>query len=45
MTLKDAFEIEDTRGVGYVTIRQYDEILKSLDIHLDRGESFANSYI
>lgn len=37
MTLKDAFEIEDTRGVGYVTLKQYDEVLKSLEINLDRG--------
>lgn len=37
MTLKDAFEIEDTRGSGTVTLKQYEEILESLDLELDRG--------
>lgn len=39
MTLRDAFEIEDTRSVGYVTLAEYKEILGSLDIELEQGKS------
>jgi hypothetical protein len=37
MTLKDAFEIDDTQSVGHVTLKQYKEILKSIELDFDRG--------
>lgn len=37
MTLRDAFEIEDTRSFGYVTLKQFEEILESVELNFDRG--------
>jgi len=38
MTLKDAFEIEDVRGNGTVTVQEFEEILKSMDLEFDQGK-------
>lgn len=43
MTLKDAFEIEDTKSLGHVTLKQFEEILESVDLDFDRGTEIGLS--
>ena len=39
MTLKDAFEIEDTNN-GYVNLNQLEEVIHQLDLDFDNGKLF-----
>lgn len=39
ITLKEALEIEDTKSTGFISLKQYEEVLENLDIHFDRGKS------
>ncbi|CAI2385137.1 unnamed protein product [Moneuplotes crassus] len=36
MALKESFDIEDTKSQGFVSVKQYEEILRNLDITLDQ---------
>ena len=40
MTLKDAFEIEDTKNNGYVNLNQLEEVIHQLDLDFDNGKPF-----
>ena len=40
MTLKDAFEVEDTKDLGYVNIKQLEEVVSQLDLNFDNGKPF-----
>lgn len=42
MTLKDAFEIEDTKNQGYVNIKQFQEVVDQLELKFDRGRLLHN---
>ena len=38
IALKESFDIEDTKSVGFVTLKQYEEVLENLELNLEKSK-------